>query len=286
MGDGDKDRGRIRVDGFVRTYHVYLPSGYNESTNYPLVFVLHGAGGTGKNLMKRSFINHKADEQGFIVCYPDGYKKKWADDRNYGTAYDAGIDDVKFFDNLLDKLIDKYSVDEQRVYSCGMSNGGFMSLSLACHLSNRFAAVASVTGNMGLEPETYCSSAAPTGVLLIAGKDDPIVPYEGGQITGNESQTIGFPASFDFWVNQNNCVDMVTDSTWADLDQNDGTSVITHSHFDCDSSVQVILYEILGGGHTWPQLDSPFDEDWVGKVSQEINATEVILEFLFQHTLE
>lgn len=286
-GDGDTDKVTITVDGLNRKYLVYTPIGYDSSQSYPLVFVLHGRLASGEGTPRFTSMNPVADEKGVIVCYPDGYKRSWADDRNTTTASQEGVDDIAFFNAMIDQIRLDYSIDEQRIYACGMSNGGFMSISLACHLSDRIAAVGAVTGNMAPDPSSYCTDTSPIGILLIGGTDDPISPYNGGVINENEgSEAIGFPACFEFWRNQNDCVDIAQDSIWDDMDSDDGTTVVVHSHADCDSSVQVILYQVNGMGHTWPQgLQYGFEQN-IGTVSQEFNGSRAILEFLLGHTLD
>lgn len=283
-GAGEEDKETIEVDGFKRKYRLYFPQNYDSSKKYPLVFVLHGRFGQGKHTDKATYFDLVADQKGLIVCYPDGYKKSWVDDRHTGPAAEAGVDDIRFFDQLLTQLSATYAIDENRVYACGMSNGGFMSMSLACHLSNRFAAVAAVTGNLAPNPATYCSDAAPTGVLLIGGVNDPVSPYFGGPIT-DESDALGFPLTFEHWKNVNGCVDPALDSVWIDHVPDDGTTVVTHTYSNCDSSVKVVLYEVIGMGHTWPQGFPFFKESTVGKTSQEFNAAAVIADFLLEHKL-
>lgn len=283
-GNGEEVKETIKVDGFKRTYRVYTPENYDPTKTYPIVFVIHGRFGTGRNVDKFTIFDHAADANGMIAVYPDGFKKSWVDDRNAGPAADKGVNDINFFNALLDRLIADYPIDENRVYACGMSNGGFMSVSMACHMSDRIAAVAAVTGNMAPNPDSYCSDGSPTGVLLIGGVADEISPYYGGQIA-EDSEALGFPDAFDFWVNKNNCIDAVQDSVWVDMVPDDGTSIVTHTHVNCDSSVQTILYEIQGMGHTWPGGNRAFKEKTTGKQSLEIDASMVIAEFLLQHTL-
>ena len=286
-GDGELEKEKIVVDGFTRRYRVYTPASYDPSNEYPLVFVLHGRFGKGKGTDKFTSMNPLADEKQVILCYPDGYKKSWADDRNSSPAFQEGVNDINFFNALIDQLILDYSIDEQRIYSCGMSNGGFMSISLACHMSDRIAAVAAVTGCMAPDPMSYCPTASPIGVMLIGGVDDPISPYDGGIITESEnSASVGFPATFEHWRDLNGCVDPVHDSIWVDMDPNDGTTVIVHSHTSCDSSVKVMLYEVNGMGHTWPQGTQYLKEERIGKVSQEFHGSTYILDFLLEHTLD
>ena len=203
-GNGDETKHTIEVGGVKRKYRVYTPEHYNGSTAYPVVFALHGRFGKGSGMDKFSNFNPTADSKGFIVVYPDGYKKSWHDDRHRGPAADAGIDDIAFFHAMIDQLAKDYSIDQDRIYACGMSNGGFMALSLACHMPERIAAVATVTGNMALDPQNWCFPSRGVPVMLIGGVDDPIAPYHGG-VDADNGSNIGFPQSFDFWVTQNNC---------------------------------------------------------------------------------
>ena len=70
-----------------------------------------------------------------------------------GFTRPCDVDDVSFSNYLINVISTLYNLDMLRIYSTGMSNGGFMSFHLACNLSNRIAAIASVTGSM--TPETY-----------------------------------------------------------------------------------------------------------------------------------
>lgn len=284
IGDGSEVQKTILVDGFERSYRLYLPEGYDDSQEYPLVFVLHGRFGQAEGTDKFTRFNPVADDKGLILCYPDGWKRSWNDDRGQGPAFEEGVNDYNFFESMIDEIATEYSVDESRVYSSGMSNGGFMSMSLACHLPHRFAAVAAVTGNMAPNPETYCTNGTPRSVMLIGGVDDPISPYDGGFIT-DESEALGFPESFEFWRDYNNCTDEVQDSAWADVHSRDGTNVLVHSHVSCDSSTQVILYQVVGMGHTWPMGTQYLKEKRIGKVSKEFNGAEEIANFLLMHEL-
>ena len=131
---------------------------------------------------------------------------------------------------------------------------------------------------------SYCSDASPIGILLIGSPDDPISPYNGGPIA-EESLALGMPETFAHWKAVNNCLGVVKDSVWNDLDPNDGTTVITHTYLDCDSAVKVVLYEVKGMGHTWPQGFEFFKESRVGKTSREFDAALVIADFFLAHEL-
>jgi polyhydroxybutyrate depolymerase len=61
-----------------------------------------------------------------------------------------------------------------------MSNGGYMSHTLACELSNRITAIASVTGSIfNTQYGSNCHPMRPVPVMQIHGTNDPTVPYIG-----------------------------------------------------------------------------------------------------------
>ena len=93
------------------------------------------------------FAGALADRHGFIAVYPDSRRGHWDDGRE--TVTDP-TDDVAFIGALLDALAAEYAVDARRIYAAGISNGGMMSMRLACELSGRLAAIAVATTGLGL----------------------------------------------------------------------------------------------------------------------------------------
>ena len=136
-------------DDLVRDYIVHIPSSYDNKVPIPLVLCFHGYGGTASGISYSNF-NDVSDTANFIVVYPQGTLLKRKSHWNVGGwTLDSKIDDVGFISSLLDSLSERYNINQSRIYSTGMSNGGYMSFLLACQLSDRIAAIASVT--TGLE---------------------------------------------------------------------------------------------------------------------------------------
>ena len=92
----------------------------------PLLLALHGRLGDGKGMATLTHLSQVADQYGFIVVYPDGYQRGWADGRGATTADQAGVDDVAFLSTLIATLSGEYAIDARRIYATGISNGGFM----------------------------------------------------------------------------------------------------------------------------------------------------------------
>jgi polyhydroxybutyrate depolymerase len=139
-----------------------------------------------------------------------------------------------------------YNIDNTRIYATGMSNGGFMSFLLACQLSDRIAAIASVTGSM--TPETFNNSNPqhPTPVIQMHSPSDPVVPYNGSSWTKSVDEVL------QYWVGHNNCNTTPDITILPDLDPNDGSTVEHIVYEGGDNGVNVEHYKIIGGGHTWP----------------------------------
>ena len=64
-----------------------------------------------------------------------------------------------------------------------------------------------------------------------------------------------------------------------------GIDYFGHTYTGCDDDVPMTFYEIVGGGHTWP--DSPLAEQLadLGFFTDDISATEDGWAFMSQHTL-
>ena len=132
-------------DGLTREYTLYLPAGLTD--NAPLVFVLHGYTQTESDAI--SFrMNDVADANGFAVCYPKGTSDDSGNSHWNSRFTISDTDDIGFLSELAVFLQTEHSLNPSKTYSCGFSNGGFMSYTLACEASDVFRAIASVGGTM------------------------------------------------------------------------------------------------------------------------------------------
>ena len=134
------------VDGFDREYYLFVPPSYDGSSAVPLVLNLHGSGSSAPEQVAYSKMNLVADTAGFLVAIPEAVDSFWSS--GFSFVPPTAPDDVNFLLTMIDEISANYAVDADRVYSTGMSNGGFMSYRLACEATDRFAAIASVTGSM------------------------------------------------------------------------------------------------------------------------------------------
>ena len=165
----------------------------------PLLLVLHGGGGAGMETLTDRGFNRRADESGVVVVYPEGVGRRWNDGRVGAGAADHEIDDVGDLRALVASLAQRYSIDAERVFVVGMSNGGMMSLRLACETADVFRGFVAVAASLGEALAGRCQPSAPRPVALIAGSADPVVPWAGGEVAVlglSRGRVIGAEASF------------------------------------------------------------------------------------------
>ncbi len=211
------------------------------------------------------------------------------DEEANDRAHRENIDDVGFLSALIDSMIKDYNINPKRVYVTGISNGAIMSYRLACELSYKITAIAPVDGNIPYLLLPACSPSRPVSVLAINNTDDPLVPFQGGEIYGRFhrlklGKVLSVDESIGFWVNRNMCsitpvVDEVPDS-----DPRDGSTVTVKKYFNGIEGTEVILYAIDGGGHTWPGGFQYLPAGIIGKTCRDFDANEVIWSFFKKHS--
>lgn len=276
----------IYVDGNERTYIIHLPDNKDKPDKYPLVIALHGGGGRGEGMNKLTGFNAIADKNNFVVVYPDGIDKQWNDGRNDFLLNDK-INDVNFISKLIDTLKVLYNIDTNRVYATGISNGGIMSFRLACELSGKIAAFAPVAASMPESPAYECKAQRPVPVMIIFGDEDPLVPFNGGDISvfglRKRGKVIPVEQSVNFWVTANGCNTVPVETKFDSV--SDGTQVSKKVYSSKTGNGDVEYWLVTGGGHTWPGGLQYLPKIIIGKTSREFNASEEIWKFFSNKTL-
>ncbi len=249
-------------DGQMREYMLYLPA--NLTTDVPLVFVLHGYTGSAQNAVAYG-MNEVADEHGFAVCYPSG-----SQDERDRTHWNARLtisdtDDIGFLTALALFLQNEYRLSPQKTFSCGFSNGGFMSYTLACE-TDVFAAVASVAGTMSGETWETRDIANPTPLLQIHGTNDNAVPLDGSMSAkGGWGGAPPMEQIIAFWAELNGSSDIQSEFLPS------GTNATYYTNGIDDN--EVWFMQIDNWKHKWP----------MAKDKKGIVASELIWEFFSKY---
>lgn len=276
---GSSTRVSLWHGGLKRQYRVYVPTGYQQGTAAPLLFMLHGGFGTGGHLETgMAAMDDQADRTGTLVVYPDGVLRAWNSGGCCGAPARFGVDDVGFIMAALEDVTQRVSVDRTRVYASGMSNGAMMSYALACAHPEVFSAIAPVAGSLMVD----CNPSQPVSVMHIHGSEDKHVPWGGGVGCG--------PSRSDFFgVEQsvNRMAELASCGSGAEV-VFDSDGVTCSRRVGCDAATEVMLCRVEGGGHDWPG-GSPTNGVVRGICPQDgdqntsWNASEHIMDFVLAH---
>ncbi|MEP6481910.1 MAG: PHB depolymerase family esterase [Rhodoglobus sp.] len=228
-----------QVDG--RSYLLTVPSALPAGP-VPLVIMLHGGFGSGKQAEESYGWDALAASDGFIVAYPDGIDHAWnAGGGCCGKSGRSDTNDVAFIESVVKDISVSNRIDPKRTFATGMSNGALLSYRLACDTS-LFTAIAPVAGTVVGD----CASPKPISVLEIHGLADQSVRMDGMPGAGIASVN-GMPVDDvnALWRTTDNCA--APDVTTA--------APVTTSIAACANGRTVELITVDGAGHQWPGSD-------------------------------
>jgi polyhydroxybutyrate depolymerase len=261
----------ISSGNIQRQYRLHVPVGYDPQHPTPLVLNIHGHGGTASWQERNTNYSALADQQHFLVVYPQGTlgsdsKTGWAT----GGKVTPRVNDVLFFSDLLTALQQQLCVDAHRIYATGMSNGGGMTNLLACQMAGRIAAVAPVAAAI-YRIVGGCHPTRPIPYLEFHGTSDPLVYYNGGPAPG----FLPVMQTMQEWAERDGCT-----SGPATFFQK--ADVTGFQWTGCRGGAIVEHYRIQGGGHAWPDATMPSPN---GVVTHTISATTAGWQFFQQYRL-
>ena len=238
-----------------RGYRLFVPPGYDGRTRLPLVFDLHGSGGSSAGQARNSGFEVIAERERFAVATLDAENARW----NVPVA-DGRPDDVAYVSDVIDHVAARVCIDPSRVYATGFSGGGRMSSLLGCRLNDRIAAIAPVSALRWPGPCTGRS----VPVLTFHGLADPQNPYD-GKAPGRGAEWLeSVPDALAAWAKHDGCDPKVI------LEDPPGP-LSTMRYAGCrDAEVRMI--RIDGLGHTWAK--------------NEVDATAAIWAFFSQYALK
>jgi polyhydroxybutyrate depolymerase len=245
---GDNERAVV-VGGTTRTYVVRLPTRFAGTGPVPLVLDFHTLGGTSASEAEASGYAELAEQEGFIVAWPQGIDGAW----NVGPCCTTSpdVDDVAFARAVVQQIQSEACIDAKRVYAVGVANGGGMAYELACNAADVFSGVAPSAFDLLEESQQPCDPTRPVTVISFRGTADPVVSYAGGPQ----------PSPADPNVTMNFLGAVGTFERWAELDQCTGTSSEADengcsTYSECAGGVEVTLCTTEDGLIDWgdPQI--------------------------------
>lgn len=312
-GDADLGPGTARLtlddEGTSREVERVIPPGYDGERPHPLILSLHGFTSTIEQQDLFSALPERAAERGYVLLTPQGVDATlpvgdegeevtgpfWNVRPDESGEVVGAQDDLGFLTGLIETTIAELCIDPDRVYVTGNSNGAGMAAALACALPGRLAAIAPVSG-INLAPP--CPDLAPVSVVAFHGDADPLVSYEGERAAGVELGNPPVEEAVAAFARAAGCADEPTVSPLFD-------DVVRRRWVDCRPGLEVELFTVLGGGHTWPGMLNHLDPEALrelaegmdlpaaagvdvaaiaGHMTRNLDATAVMLDFFDAHT--
>jgi polyhydroxybutyrate depolymerase len=264
--------GAVTVDGYSRSYTIHIPP--NVGQRPPVVFMLHGRGGTKEQAAAEFGWRELADRERFIAVFPQALPiipdlaldsltpasvPSWLGSTNFTIWWSSGFarnlpalhhpDDGVFLTRLIAKIVHDEHIDPHRVYIAGFSSGGGMVADLAARypkVARAFAAIASIGG---LRPSKL---TAPVSLLLLQGDADSTalqpdywaqIPLEQKLSWFGQASLPTLSSEAESWAVLDHCVSSAEQSIpW-------GQRFVWNG---CASQAHLEVYLIHGLGHEWP----------------------------------
>ncbi len=274
---------RLQWDGRERSFLLHVPAKTNGAM--PLVIVLHGAGSNAAAFAEETKFAGEATRRGMLAVFPDGTetepgKRSWNAHFCCGAGAKEKVDDIGFIAALIDHLAEQVPLDRTRIYATGMSNGGMLSYQLAAARPDLLAAIAPVSATIGgtsRDGERFVVTAPdrPVPVLIIHGRQDPYVLFNGGTsalLSYPKRSNMAVADALSFWSTVDGCAPLPERA-----EPVPGT-LMRLAYPECRDGSEVVLLEIESGDHSWPT-----DPIFPGKDGVMHSASAEILSFFAAH---
>jgi predicted esterase len=166
------------LDGKERPYHFYIPVNYKPAKKYPLIIYLHGGVGSSQ-LIPNEYIKNMYDlwaapnqEEEFIYVIPI---------TNQGAKWWTEAGAYHIIDSI-EKIKEKYNVDENRIYVSGFSDGGSGVYYLAFYHNTNFAGFISLNGFLPVaqagEQPVYLPNLRNKSIYIVNTGKDQLYPID------------------------------------------------------------------------------------------------------------
>jgi polyhydroxybutyrate depolymerase len=269
----------ITSSGTERWYIRHVPAAHDGETPLPLVFDLPGYKEGASVHVQITELGAFGDQNGFVTVtpHPIGEPSQW--------ELSGDSPDATFIADILDEVEANLCIDTARVYLNGLSNGGMMASILECTMADRFAAMSIGSGVVGVP---NCKPSRPVPLVTFHGTADQHLKYDGGFGPGLDPFAPP-PPSIDAsrpiedvladWAERNGC----HNGPPAEIEY---AADVNEVAYDCSADIEVVLYRVEGGGHTWPGSETMTRlAGTLGPTTMSISANEIMWEFFLRHPL-
>ena len=208
-----------------------------------------------------------AEDEGVVLVVPNGVDPKtgdtygddqvWNDLRPSEAEGQSQVDDVGFILALLDKIMMEMSIDQDRIFVTGASNGGMMTYRLLIEAPERFSAGAAFIANLPVLDAPLPVPPHPVPILIGNGTEDLLMPYDGGLVVKERGKVISTEETVAWWVAANQAdQEGAVSRILPDINKEDGCRIHETIYPAGQDGALVRFYRMEGGGHTLPGIVS------------------------------
>jgi polyhydroxybutyrate depolymerase len=262
VGPGQEKAETLETGAVGGSYQLTVPATYRDRHPSPLILLFYGFDSNPTQFSALTDLPARGGRKGFLVAVPH--------DQSGETEYQFSGHgtDAAFVDGLVGSLEQRYCINRAAVFAVGFSAGAAFTIAYSCAHENQIAAMATVA----VEFQLGCTR--PMSILAFHGTADPLVPYQNGAIGLSLPgvKVRGTELNMGDWARLDHCRSR-SDGVRI------GSQVVRQQWSGCTKGTAVILYTIIGGGHSWPGADP---KEAIGLTTQQINATSLVLSF-FAH---
>jgi len=268
----------ITSGGQARAYALYVPASYTGSARAPLVFDIHGSGGSPDTILTMSGLVAEADARGFIIAAPVGATTRPnMNGFTWNVPQQAGApDDVAFTSDMIDQISAELCIDDARIYAMGYSGGARLASELACRMPHRIAAIATIAGlrhPMGAEGACLAEGGA-TSIISFHGEADGVNAYAVTDANRTATWTYGVDDALARWAAAMRCGPARNEVVEA--------GIMRVSYAGCVEDAEIVHYRMAEAGHIWPGTQARLHPS-LGQTEGRINATALSLDFFAAH---
>lgn len=282
--------------GRRRTAVIFIPKARQlPAAGWPLVMMLHGAGGSTANVIESTGWSELGEKEGFVTIFPNGTPKNenrresffgnqqtWNSGGNESLA--AGelsatakdVDDVGFLGELIERTRKELRIDPSRVFVAGHSNGAGMAYRFAFERANLVASAGVVAGHFFLDPKALKEQVS---LIQIVGDQDPFTPMAGGRVTilGRSATLPPALQSPRIWATM-----LGLEAEPKIVQDDDKIQILSWGPSLRGAEVRSVV--IKGHGHSYPSPSDRFHPRVLfGPTVKTLNATETMWEFFREH---
>ena len=241
------------VGGEDRPVDVFVPSSYDGETPRPLLILLHSFTISGVIAESAWALKPTAEERGVIYAVPEGLRDRngnpyWNSTSACCDGYGSGVDDSGYLRRVIEDIQARWNVDEQRIFTIGLSNGGFMGHRMACDHADLVAGIVSIAGTPDIDA-SLCAPSEGVHILNIHATEDQIILFDGGVFFDTYPSAL---ETVERWLGHNGCGGQSEEPGLpidADAEQaGSETSVIRYTD-GCLPGGTVEFWEMVGSDH-------------------------------------